>query len=108
MKYIKVIVSLFLILSVFTLTTYSLSQFGSKSSEVVEIQKRLKQWGYYSGEIDGIFGTATKKAVISFQKKGSRCTGPLKDYIHVFQLLCNLKNNNLYRCNGGGMLPQNI
>ena len=69
MKYIKVIVSLFLILSVFTLTTYSLSQFGSKSSEVVEIQKRLKQWGYYSGEIDGIFGTATKKAVISFQKK---------------------------------------
>ncbi len=69
MKYIKVIVSLFLILSIFTLTTYSLSQFGSKSSEVVEIQKRLKQWGYYSGEIDGIFGTATKKAVISFQKK---------------------------------------
>ena len=69
MKYIKVIISLFLILSIFTLTTYSLSQFGSKSSEVVEIQKRLKQWGYYSGEIDGIFGTATKKAVISFQKK---------------------------------------
>ena len=69
MKYIKVIISLFLILSIFTLTTHSLSQFGSKSSEVVEIQKRLKQWGYYSGEIDGIFGTATKKAVISFQKK---------------------------------------
>lgn len=69
MKYIKIIISLFLILSIFTLTTYSLSQFGSKSSEVVEIQKRLKQWGYYSGEIDGIFGTATKKAVISFQKK---------------------------------------
>lgn len=69
MKYIKVLISLFLILSIFTVTAYSLSQFGSKSSEVVEIQTRLKKWGYYSGEIDGIFGTATKKAVISFQKK---------------------------------------
>lgn len=69
MKYIKVLISLFLILSIFTVTSYSLSQFGSKSSEVVEIQTRLKKWGYYSGEIDGIFGTATKKAVISFQKK---------------------------------------
>ena len=69
MKYIKVLISLFLILSIFTVTAYSLSQFGSKSSEVVEIQTRLKKWGYYSGEIDGIFGTATKRAVISFQKK---------------------------------------
>ena len=63
MKYIKVLISLFLILSIFTVTAYSLSQFGSKSSEVVEIQTRLKKWGYYSGEIDGIFGTATKKAL---------------------------------------------
>ena len=68
MKYIKIIISIILILCIFSITTYSLSKFGSKSQEVVEIQTKLKRWGYYNGEIDGIFGTQTKNAVISFQK----------------------------------------
>ena len=42
---------------------------GSTGSEVKEVQRRLKQWGYYSGSVDGIFGSGTKKAVIAFQKK---------------------------------------
>lgn len=42
---------------------------GSKGGEVKEVQRRLKQWGYYSGAVDGIFGSGTKKAVIAFQKK---------------------------------------
>ena len=42
---------------------------GSTGSEVKEVQRRLKQWGYYSGSVDGIFGAGTKKAVIAFQKK---------------------------------------
>ena len=42
---------------------------GSQGSEVKEVQRRLKQWGYYSGSVDGIFGAGTKKAVIAFQKK---------------------------------------
>ncbi len=42
---------------------------GSTGSEVKEVQRRLKQWGYYSGAVDGIFGSGTKKAVIAFQKK---------------------------------------
>ena len=42
---------------------------GSTGGEVKEVQRRLKQWGYYSGEVDGIFGSGTKKAVIAFQKK---------------------------------------
>ena len=42
---------------------------GSRGSEVKEVQRRLKQWGYYSGSVDGIFGAGTKKAVIAFQKK---------------------------------------
>jgi N-acetylmuramoyl-L-alanine amidase len=42
---------------------------GSRGGEVKEVQRRLKQWGYYSGAVDGIFGSGTKKAVISFQKK---------------------------------------
>lgn len=42
---------------------------GSKGGEVKEVQRRLKKWGYYSGAVDGIFGSGTKKAVIAFQKK---------------------------------------
>lgn len=47
----------------------ALSKYGSRGSEVKEIQTRLKKWGYYNGSIDGIYGTATKNAVIKFQKK---------------------------------------
>jgi len=42
---------------------------GSSGGEVKEVQRRLKLWGYYSGNVDGIFGSATRKAVISFQEK---------------------------------------
>ena len=42
---------------------------GSKSEEVREMQRRLKEWGYYQGQVDGVFGAGTKKAVIAFQKK---------------------------------------
>ncbi len=42
---------------------------GSRGSDVKEVQRRLKQWGYYTGSVDGVFGTGTRSAVISFQKK---------------------------------------
>jgi N-acetylmuramoyl-L-alanine amidase len=42
---------------------------GATGGEVKEMQRRLKQWGYYQGSVDGVFGAGTKKAVISFQKK---------------------------------------
>ena len=42
---------------------------GSSGSEVREVQQKLKRWGYYTGSVDGVFGSATKKAVIAFQKK---------------------------------------
>ena len=42
---------------------------GSKGNEVKEVQRRLKQWGYYSGSVDGVFGAGTRAAVIAFQKK---------------------------------------
>lgn len=47
----------------------TLSKTGSTGSEVKQIQTRLKSWGYYSGTVDGIYGSGTKKAVTSFQKK---------------------------------------
>lgn len=42
---------------------------GSSGGEVKEVQRRLKNWGYYTGAVDGIFGPATKKAVVYFQRK---------------------------------------
>ncbi len=42
---------------------------GSTGAEVKEVQRRLKNWGYYSGALDGIFGSGTRQAVIVFQKK---------------------------------------
>ena len=42
---------------------------GSRGDTVKQIQQKLKRWGYYSGSVDGIFGSGTKKAVIYFQQK---------------------------------------
>ena len=42
---------------------------GSSGSTVTEIQKKLSQWGYYSGSVDGIFGSGTERAVKKFQQK---------------------------------------
>ena len=42
---------------------------GSRGDDVSAVQKRLKQWGYYSGAVDGIFGYATERAVKWFQEK---------------------------------------
>lgn len=33
------------------------------------VQKKLKQWGYYTGAVDGINGPKTKAAVKAFQRK---------------------------------------
>ena len=42
---------------------------GSTGSTVKTMQQKLKNWGYYSGAIDGIYGSKTKEAVKYFQKK---------------------------------------
>ena len=47
----------------------TLSKVGSTGTEVRQIQTRLKNWGYYSGSVDGIYGTQTKNAVVYFQRK---------------------------------------
>lgn len=47
----------------------ALSKYGSRGDEVITIQTKLKRWGYYNGNIDGIYGSQTLAAVKSFQKK---------------------------------------
>lgn len=40
---------------------------GSSGAVVTQIQTKLKAWGYYTGAVDGIFGSGTEKAVRWFQ-----------------------------------------
>lgn len=42
---------------------------GSSGETVRQIQEKLLDWGYYSGEVDGIFGSKTEDAVEYFQRK---------------------------------------
>ncbi len=44
-------------------------QQGSSGATVKTIQRKLKNWGYYNGAVDGIFGAQTKQAVRYFQSK---------------------------------------
>ena len=40
---------------------------GAQGDDVTNLQSRLKTLGYYSGEIDGQFGNATREAVMLFR-----------------------------------------
>ena len=50
-------------------TVEALSKYGSRGEEVKTIQTKLKRWGYYNGNIDGIYGTQTLNSVKYFQRK---------------------------------------
>lgn len=67
-KIIKSCICFLAVITVFVTGASALSKMGSQSEEVKQIQTVLKQKGYYGGNVDGIFGTATKNAVIAFQK----------------------------------------
>ena len=79
-KLLKKIISLYLcaLICLLTATVYNvkstdtaepvLSSFGSRGEEVRQIQRKLTSLGFYTGSVDGIYGTATKKAVTAFQK----------------------------------------
>lgn len=60
---------LFIILISIVTVCFSLSKYGSSGNEVKQIQTKLKSWGYYSGNVDGIYGSKTFDAVKAFQKK---------------------------------------
>lgn len=67
------VLGLIAIVAIFGFSRYSeveaLSKYGSRGSEVKQIQEKLKRWGYYKGSVDGIYGSQTLAAVKSFQKK---------------------------------------
>jgi len=74
----KIIVSILFIMLVITFVTslimqnnevQALSKYGSRGTEVRTIQEKLKRWGYYTGNVDGIYGSLTVSAVKRFQRK---------------------------------------
>ena len=67
-KILKIVLCALMVVSLSITTTLALSKIGSRSDEVKKIQTALRDKGYFTSNIDGIFGTLTKNAVIAFQK----------------------------------------
>ena len=68
-KHLYVLFIMVVILSAAYLSVDAVSKNGSRGQEVRQIQTKLKNWGYYNGSVDGIYGWQTESAVKSFQKK---------------------------------------
>lgn len=68
-KTICCLLSTLLVMSVLIPSSSALSKQGSRGDEVTQIQQKLKNWGYYTGSVDGIFGPQTTAAVRLFQER---------------------------------------
>ena len=49
----------------------ALSKMGSRGDEVLQMQQKLKDMGYYQGNVDGMYGYQTMNAVKEFQSDNS-------------------------------------
>ena len=74
----------------------------TKSTEILNVQRRLSELGFYTGEIDGINGTRTKLAVQNFQSKagltpdgiiGPKTLSALEKGEESYVTIDNLNNN---------------
>ncbi len=63
-----VLLAVFVLFAVGQISAATVKQ-GSTGTTVRTIQQKLKNWGYYKGNVDGIFGSETKTAVKYFQRK---------------------------------------
>ncbi len=57
---------------------------GDRGADVMAIQKKLKELGYYKGKINGIYGDDLKKALYAFQKDNNlkvKYTITYEDYL---------------------------
>ena len=43
-------------------------KYGSRGSVIIEVQRRLKNWGYYKGSEDGVYGYETYLGIKGFQQ----------------------------------------
>ena len=66
-------------------TNYTVLQVGSTGTAVTALQEALIELGYLSGSADGIFGTGTQSAVVSFQTKNEYpATGIADENLQAF------------------------
>ena len=63
------LLTLLLLLPAFRQGSAAVVAWGSRGTQVRLIQQKLKQYGYFSGSVDGVFGRETYNAVIWFQRK---------------------------------------
>lgn len=69
-KSLRVIALSLLLVSLLALSaSASVVAWGSRGSQVSLVQQKLKQYGYYDGAVDGVFGKETYNAVVWFQEK---------------------------------------
>lgn len=69
-KSVRVIALSLLLMSLLALSaSASVVAWGSRGSQVSLVQQKLKQYGYYDGAVDGVFGKETYNAVVWFQEK---------------------------------------
>ena len=52
----------------YTYTTELSIETGLTTSQIRTVQQKLKNWGYYTGNVDGIYGPQTRSAVVWFQR----------------------------------------
>lgn len=64
----------------------ALSKYGSRGEEVRTIQTKLKRWGYYKGNVDGIYGSQTLEAVKYFQRKNGLTVDGCAGFCFVIHL----------------------
>ena len=65
---IAAVILTFLLVTV-CINASAVSKNGSRGEEVKKIQTKLKNWGYYAGSVDGVYGWQTENAVKNFQRK---------------------------------------
>ena len=81
MKKIKILIILIVIFSIaiplylgkdsFIIPIADKLDIGMESEKVEQLQQRLKNWGYFEGQVDGIYNKKTMTAVLDFQKTHS-------------------------------------
>lgn len=69
MKIRRIAAAVLAVLMVMSVTVFAAYRSGDRGEKVREIQTRLKRWGYYTGNIDGIYGKKTVAAVKYFQRQ---------------------------------------
>lgn len=65
----KIIVFFAIVLMACCIVGEAFAKYGLNQEKIRTIQQKLKNWGYYNGEVDGIYGAETTAAVKYFQRK---------------------------------------